>query len=138
MASTSSLTLVLGLGESGLAMARWLARQGAALRVADSRETPPGVERLRSEVPAAEVITGPFSDGLLDGVSRIAISPGLDPRQPLVSTARARGIPVIGEMDLLADALAQPGLQPRPIVIAITGTNGKTTTTTLLGEMVKA
>ncbi|MCK6392562.1 UDP-N-acetylmuramoyl-L-alanine--D-glutamate ligase [Zoogloea sp.] len=138
MAHIAPLTLVLGLGESGLAMARWLARQGVALRVADSRETPPGVERLRADAPGAELIVGAFSDVLLDGVGRIAISPGLDPRQPLVSTARARGIPVIGEMDLLAEALAQPGLKSRPIVIAITGTNGKTTTTTLLGEMVKA
>jgi UDP-N-acetylmuramoylalanine--D-glutamate ligase len=62
------LTLVLGLGESGLAMARWLARQGVALRVADSRDTPPGVERLRAEAPAAEIVTGPFADSLLDGV----------------------------------------------------------------------
>jgi len=77
----SELTLVLGLGESGLAMARWLARQGVALRVADSRDTPPGVERLRAEAPAAEIVTGPFAETLLDGVGRLAISPGLDPRQ---------------------------------------------------------
>ena len=138
MASSSRLTLVLGLGESGLAMARWLARQGEALRVADSRDAPPGIDTLRAEVPAAELLTGPFSEGLLDGVGRIAISPGLDPRQQLVREARARGIPVIGEMDLLADALVPSGGASRPIVIAITGTNGKTTTTTLLGEMVKA
>ncbi len=83
------LTLVLGLGESGLAMARWLARQGCALRVADSRDTPPGVERLRAEAATAEIVTGPFADSLLDGVVRLAISPGLDPRQPLVQAARA-------------------------------------------------
>src|SRR5574343_351809 len=94
------LTLVLGLGESGLAIARWLARQGVALRVADSREAPPGVDRLRADAPAAEVVTGAFSDALLDGVTRVAISPGLDPRQPLVAAARQRGIPVIGEMTL--------------------------------------
>jgi UDP-N-acetylmuramoylalanine--D-glutamate ligase len=70
-------------------MARWLARQGVALRVADSRDTPPGVERLRAEAPAAEIVTGPFADSLLD-VVRLAISPGLDPRQPLVEAARAR------------------------------------------------
>ncbi len=138
MASSSRLTLVLGLGESGLAMARWLARQGEALRVADSRDLPPGMEKLRAEVPTAELRTGPFDESLLDGVGRIAISPGLDPRQPLVRKARECGIPVIGEMDLLAAALAEPGAAPRPVVIAITGTNGKTTTTTLLGEMVKA
>jgi hypothetical protein len=131
------LTLVLGLGESGLAMARWLARQGVALRVADSRDTPPGVERLRAEAPAAEIITGPFADSLLDGVSRLAISPGLDPRQPLVEAARARGIPVIGEMDLFAQALRDLGVRETTRLIAITGTNGKTTTTTLVGEMLR-
>ena len=135
--ANADLTLVLGLGESGLAMARWLARQGVALRVADSRETPPGVERLRAEAPAAEIITGPFADSLLDGVSRLAISPGLDPRQPLVEAARARGIPVIGEMDLFAQALRDLGVRETTRLIAITGTNGKTTTTTLVGEMLR-
>ena len=63
MASSSRLTLVLGLGESGLAMARWLARQGEALRVADSREAPPGIDTLRAEVPAAEL----YQSGVLAG-----------------------------------------------------------------------
>lgn len=134
----SDLTLVLGLGESGLAMARWLARQGVALRVADSRETPPGVERLRAEAPAAQIVTGPFTDSLLDGVQRIAISPGLDPRQALVAAARAKGIAVIGEMNLFIEALEGLGQREATQIVAITGTNGKTTTTTLAGEMVKA
>lgn len=136
--SRSELTLVLGLGESGLAMARWLAGQGVALRVADSRAAPPGVDRLRSEVPSAEVVMGAFSTTLLDGVSRIAISPGVDPRQPLVQAAKAQGIPVVGEMDLLVDALTRLGVRGRTQIIAISGTNGKTTTTTLAGEMVRA
>ena len=136
--STSELTLVLGLGESGLAMARWLAGQGVALRVADSRAVPPGVDRLRAEVPAAEIVAGPLALNLLDGVSRIAISPGVDPRQPLVVTARQRGIPVVGEMDLLVQALEALGVREQTKIIAITGTNGKTTTTTLAGEMVRA
>ncbi|KAB2968657.1 UDP-N-acetylmuramoyl-L-alanine--D-glutamate ligase [Zoogloea sp.] len=136
--AASRLTLVLGLGESGLAMARWLARQGVALRVADSRPVPPGIDRLKADAPAAERVTGPFADSLLDGVDRIAISPGLDPRQPLVAAARARGIPVVGEMDLLVEALERCGVRGSSRIIAITGTNGKTTTTTLAGEMVKA
>lgn len=136
--STAQLTLVLGLGESGLAMARWLAGQGAALRVADSRAVPPGVERLRGEVPAAEIVTGPFELTLLNGVDRIAISPGIDPRQPLVQIARQRGIPVVGEMDLLVQALETLGVREQTKIVAITGTNGKTTTTTLAGEMVRA
>ena len=138
MNAAPPFTLVLGLGESGLAMARWLARQGTPLRVADSRDAPPGMERLRAEAPAAELIAGPFTDALLEDIRRVAISPGLDPRQPLVSEARARGIPVVGEMDLLVEALDQAGPASRPLLIAITGTNGKTTTTTLMGEMVAA
>ncbi|MBS0354872.1 MAG: UDP-N-acetylmuramoyl-L-alanine--D-glutamate ligase [Proteobacteria bacterium] len=136
--STAQLTLVLGLGESGLAMARWLAGQGAALRVADSRQQPPGADRLRGDVPAAEVVTGPFELTLLNGVDRIAISPGIDPRQPLVQIARQRGIPVVGEMDLLVQALETLGVREQTKIVAITGTNGKTTTTTLAGEMVRA
>lgn len=138
MMARTDLTLVLGLGESGLAMARWLARQGVALRVADSRAEPPGVDRLRAEVPDVEIVTGPFTDLLLDGVGRIAISPGIDPRQPLFQAAKARGVPVVGEMDLLADALREQGADDRSRIITITGTNGKTTTTTLAGEMVRA
>ncbi|RTL34844.1 MAG: UDP-N-acetylmuramoyl-L-alanine--D-glutamate ligase [Rhodocyclaceae bacterium] len=136
--STAQITLVLGLGESGLAMARWLARGGGALRVADSRSQPPGVDRLRGEVPEAEIVTGPFELGLLDGVDRIAISPGVDPRQTLVQMARQRGIPVVGEMDLLVQTLEALGVREQTKIIAITGTNGKTTTTTLAGEMVQA
>lgn len=136
--STAQLTLVLGLGESGLAMARWLAGQGAALRVADSRQQPPGADRLRGDVPAAEIVTGPFELTLLNGVDRIAISPGIDPRQPLVQIARQRGIPVVGEMDLLVQALETLGVREQTKIVAITGTNGKTTTTTLAGEMVRA
>ncbi|MDD3353101.1 UDP-N-acetylmuramoyl-L-alanine--D-glutamate ligase [Zoogloea sp.] len=136
--AASQLTLVLGLGESGLAMARWLARQGVPLRVADSRETPPGVERIRQDAPAAEVCSGPFAESLLAGVARLAISPGLDPRQPLVVEARRRGIPVVGEMDLLVEALDALGVRSGTRIIAITGTNGKTTTTALAGEMARA
>ncbi len=135
--ASADLTLVLGLGESGLAMARWLARQGVSLRVADSRETPPGVDRLRADAPAAEIVSGPFSDALLDGVTRVAISPGLDPRQPLINAAHRRGIPIIGEMTLFVEALQSLGAWEQTRVIAITGTNGKTTTTTLVGEMLR-
>ncbi|MCE1187151.1 MAG: UDP-N-acetylmuramoyl-L-alanine--D-glutamate ligase [Rhodocyclales bacterium] len=130
-------TLVLGLGESGLAMVRWLARQGVPLRVADSRTQPPGLDKLARLAPAAQVQTGPFSLDLLEGVGRIAISPGIDPRQPLIDTARARGIPVVGEMDLLVDALVTLGLRAQTRILAITGTNGKTTTTTLVGAMLQ-
>jgi len=130
--------LVLGLGESGLAMAQWLVRCGAKLRVADTREAPARLADLRAIVPEAEFIGGPFSDALLDGIDFIAVSPGLTPAGDLaviLSAAEERGIPVWGEIELFAQALAvlrsERNYQPK--VIAITGTNGKTTVTSLAG-----
>lgn len=130
--------LVLGLGESGLAMALWLGRCGAAVRVADTREAPDRLPQLRQALPAAGFIGGAFSPDLLDGVDFIAVSPGLAPGRelaPLLAPAAERGIPVWGEMELFAQALAalreEQGYAPR--VLAITGTNGKTTVTSLTG-----
>lgn len=128
-------TLVLGLGESGLAMVRHFARQGARVRVADSRATPPGLDAIAA-IGGIDVRCGAFDETLLDDIALIAISPGLDPRQPLLAAARARGIPVTGEIELFAQALRHSG-QPAKVV-AITGTNGKTTTTTLVGALVRA
>ena len=130
--------LVLGLGESGLAMALWLARVGARLTVADSRVHPPGVVDLERGAPEAAKVFGPFEPGLLEGVDVLALSPGLSPREPVVVEARRRGIPVTGEIELFAQALRDLGWRAGSKVIAITGTNGKTTTTTLVGEMCRA
>ncbi len=136
--------LVLGLGQSGLAMARWLARDGWRVRVADTRADPPMGLALAREVPAAELRTGPFEPALLDGVGLLAISPGLAPgRAPaaeLVGQARKARVPVAGEIELFAQALAALRQQRdyRPQLIGVTGTNGKTTTTSLAGRMVQA
>ena len=137
MKLSGTLVLVLGIGESGLAMARWCVRQGARLRVADTRDHPPGLERLRHMLPAVEVVAGVFEDSLLDGVGLVAVSPGLDLRDALPRRARERGIPVVGEMTLFAAALASdPSYRGR--VVAITGTNGKTTTTALCEALFRA
>ncbi|MFT3734008.1 MAG: UDP-N-acetylmuramoyl-L-alanine--D-glutamate ligase [Rhodocyclaceae bacterium] len=135
---TDKQCLVLGLGESGLAAAAWLARNGARLRVADSRSNPPGLEALRAQAPDAEIICAPFTDSLLDGIELLAISPGLDPREPAVQAARQRGITITGEIELFAQALIQLGWRAACKVIAITGTNGKTTTTALSGALCRA
>jgi UDP-N-acetylmuramoylalanine--D-glutamate ligase len=135
--------LVLGLGESGLAMARWCARHGARVRVADTREAPANLPTLRAHVPDAEFVSGPFAVSLLDDVTLVAISPGLSPLDAnvaaLLSAAHARSVPVWGEIELFARALAglktAQGYTPR--VLAITGTNGKTTTTALTGALVE-
>ncbi|PJJ21345.1 UDP-N-acetylmuramoylalanine--D-glutamate ligase [Janthinobacterium sp. 67] len=130
--------LVLGLGESGLAMALWLARSGALVRVADTRETPERLAALQAAVPQAQFIAGAFTADLLDGVDFVAVSPGLAPQRELahiVPAAAEKNIPVWGEIELFAQALAalkaERGYAPK--VVAITGTNGKTTVTSLVG-----
>ena len=138
MMYANQTALVLGLGESGLAMALWLARCGAAVRVADTREAPERLAALRAGVPDAQFIAGPFTAGLLEGVDFVAVSPGLAPNRELAGIAPAaaeNNIPVWGEIELFAQALAalktERGYAPK--VIAITGTNGKTTVTSLVG-----
>jgi UDP-N-acetylmuramoylalanine--D-glutamate ligase len=194
--------LILGLGASGLAMARWCARHGATLTVADTREAPPQLDALRAELPEAFFVGGPFSAALVEGTSVRAVyrSPGLSPASiaVVVDAARAMGLPVGGELDLFARALADlrtveaveeavdapvekavpdeqvevprevqpveealpapieeeddddaeaptPILVPvppapkgyTPALLAVTGTNGKTTVTALIGQLVE-
>ncbi len=130
--------LVLGLGESGLAMALWLARCGAAVRVADTRAEPDRLPVLREAVPGAQFVGGSLTTALLDGIDFVAVSPGLMPGRELaeiIPAAQERNIPLWGEIELFAQALAalkeQRSYEPK--VIAITGTNGKTTVTSLTG-----
>jgi UDP-N-acetylmuramoylalanine--D-glutamate ligase len=131
--------LVLGLGETGLSMARWVARRGGAVRVADTRSAPPALAALRAALPQAEVATGPFAPALLDGADLVAASPGVPLAEPVVATALARGLEVVGDVELFARFLAgQGGAQGGARVIAITGTNGKSTVTALAGAMCRA
>ena len=129
---------MLGLGESGLSMAKWLAGRGARLRVADSRTQPPGVADLSRALPSVELHLGAWSDASFEGVDLIAISPGVPRETAQVQEAMAHGVPVIGDVELFARSLPAAGEAGRPRVIAITGTNGKTTVTTLTGAMCRA
>ncbi|WP_294635606.1 UDP-N-acetylmuramoyl-L-alanine--D-glutamate ligase [uncultured Aquabacterium sp.] len=132
--------LILGLGDSGLAMARWCARCGSTVRVADTRANPPQAATLARDVPAATLHQG-LDAALLDGVQLVLKSPGLAPNAPDVAALCARadeqGIPVRGELSLFASALAdlKTDLGYAPKVLAITGTNGKTTTTSLTAQL---
>jgi UDP-N-acetylmuramoylalanine--D-glutamate ligase len=127
------LTLVIGLGESGLAMAKWLNRQGAHVRVADSRVSPPNRDALRAAVPDAELIAGPFVDQTFSGVELMAISPGVPVQEAAIQRAVARGVPLVSEIELFVRGVRQ--LSPQAKLIAITGSNGKTTTTALTGAL---
>ncbi|MDR2880799.1 MAG: UDP-N-acetylmuramoyl-L-alanine--D-glutamate ligase [Azoarcus sp.] len=124
--------LVVGLGESGLAMAKWLRSQGAAVRVADSRENPPNRVALAAFDPDIEVISGPFRQETFEGVDAIALSPGV-PRATPEIVAAAGKTPIVSEVDLFADAIKV--FAPGSKVLAITGSNGKTTTTALAAHL---
>lgn len=134
--------LVLGLGESGLAMARWCARFGAQVQVWDSRENPPHAAALAEHVPGAVLLAGPLEPAQLQGVKLVLKSPGLGPRdprvEPLLKLAFETGVLVQGELDLFARALADLKAERgyAPGVIAITGTNGKTTTTAMASQLI--
>ena len=133
--------LVLGLGISGLAMARWCARGGAQVTVADTRVAPPHLPQLREQVPQARFVAGEFSEALLDGIQAVFRSPGLTPAQvaPVAQAAQARGLCVGGELDLFIQGLAALKAEQgyAPALLAITGTNGKTTVTALTGQLVE-
>ena len=117
--------LVLGLGDTGLSVARWVARQGGRVRAADTREAPPRAADYRGELHA-----GTFSQSLLEGVDLVCISPGLPLDQPLIAEARRRGMPVLGDVELFARHAREP-------VLAVTGTNGKSTVTALTGHLLR-
>jgi UDP-N-acetylmuramoylalanine--D-glutamate ligase len=122
--------LVLGLGDSGLSAARWVERQGGRARVADTRAAPP-----RARDYAGELHTGAFTPALLEGVDLVCLSPGLSLREPTVQLATARGIPVLGDIELFA---WQVRAADASSVLAVTGTNGKTTVTALTGHLLRA
>ena len=146
--------LILGLGASGLAMARWCVRCGAQVTVADTRAQPPQLAVLQQELPQVRFVPGAFDASLVQGQPLHAVyrSPGLSPEAiaPVLIAASARHISVGGELSLFfgalqalgaahsADASAEAAPAPAyaPKVLAITGTNGKTTVTSLTGQLV--
>ncbi|SOD39944.1 Mur ligase family protein [Nitrosovibrio sp. Nv4] len=129
--------LVLGMGESGLSMAKWLSRKGADVRAADTRTDPPCLGELKRALPRVRITVGSFAAETFAGLDLIAISPGVALADPFVRQAVKDGISVVGDVELFALAIAQPGM-PRPAILAITGSNGKTTVTAMAGAMVKA
>ena len=135
--------LILGLGSSGLAMARWCAEMGAAVTVADTREAPPNLLVLNSELPEVEFKSGPFEANLIEGTAVRAVfaSPGLAPVETatVFEAAKAIGLWIGGELSLFVQALQnlKATQDYAPQVLAITGTNGKTTVTALTGRLLE-
>lgn len=124
-------SLIVGLGKTGLSCARYLASMGGSVAVVDSRRQPSGLDQLRRELPDAALFLGGLDEAAFAAAEQLVVSPGVSLRQPPLQAAIARGVPVIGDIELFAHAAAAP-------VAAITGSNGKSTVTTLLGEMAAA
>jgi UDP-N-acetylmuramoylalanine--D-glutamate ligase len=132
MFDTTRRTLVVGLGKTGLSVARFLSRRGVPVAVVDSRETPPGLEALRSGLPAdVALFLGGFKPEAFERAEQVIVSPGVSVKEPLIAAAAARGVPVIGDVELFAQTITAP-------VVAITGSNGKSTVTTLVNAMAQS
>ena len=123
--------LVVGLGVTGVATARYLAARGVDVTVIDSRAVPPGLADLRSSNPAIKVVTESEDPRWLEGIGQVVLSPGLALDSPIAEHAVRLGVPVVGDIELFARDVAVP-------VLAITGTNGKSTVVTLLERMLSA
>jgi UDP-N-acetylmuramoylalanine--D-glutamate ligase len=128
--------LVLGLGDTGLSCVRWLAARGARVRGADTRAAPPALGAVRAAVPGIRVDLGPFDAALLAGVDAVAASPGIALAEPVLRDAAARGIEIVGDVEIFGREIARSA--PGARVIGITGTNGKSTVTALAGAMARA
>src|ERR1700730_13587509 len=125
--------VVLGLGLTGLSAARWAARRGAHVTVADTRADPPCAGELSTELARVPILKGPFSDDTFAGADLVVISPGIAKALPAIQAAVARGVELVGDIELFACALP-PGQR----VLAVTGSNGKSTVSALTGELVRA
>ncbi len=128
--------VVVGIGDTGLSLARWLKRQGARVSVTDSRDRPPQAAVLQRDYPGIALSLGVAPDAALAEAEVVAVSPGVDRRRGAIADAARRGIPVVGDIELFAQALAQRG--DAPPVVAITGSNGKSTVTAMAGEICAA
>ncbi|WP_435605954.1 UDP-N-acetylmuramoyl-L-alanine--D-glutamate ligase [Pseudomonas knackmussii] len=129
--ASDQFRIVVGLGKSGMSLVRFLARQGTPFAVADTRENPPELVTLRSQYPQVEVRCGELDADFLCRAQELYVSPGLSLRTPALIEAAARGVRMSGDVDLFARHAKAP-------IVAITGSNAKSTVTTLVGEMAAA
>ena len=130
--------LVFGLGQTGLSCVRFLVREGYDVAVFDTRPNPPLVETINNEFPHVEVTLQNVTESMFDNVDQIILSPGLSLESDELKIANERKIEIVGDIELFALSLNDPEKSSNAPVIAITGSNGKTTTTTLISEIFKA
>src|SRR5580658_1353394 len=124
-------SVVVGLGKTGASCVRYLVKRGERVSATDSRRAPPGLAELGELAASVDLRLGGFDQSLLEGASQVLMSPGVSLEEPIAKLARARGIEVLGDVELFARAVRAP-------VIGITGTNGKSTVTTLVARMAAA
>jgi UDP-N-acetylmuramoylalanine--D-glutamate ligase len=124
-------SVVVGLGKTGVSCLRYLAKRGVPVRATDSRSTPPGLEELGMLARTLDLRLGGFDLSLLEGASQVLMSPGVPLEEPIARAARERGIEVLGDVELFARHVQAP-------VIGVTGTNGKSTVTSLVARMAAA
>lgn len=129
--ASSELTAVIGMGATGMSVARYLKETNQRFIMLDTRQAPPNLERFKQEFAGIPCELGDLSPEILSQTSRIVLSPGISVREAAIQGAQAGGVPVVGDIQLFADHIKEP-------LIAITGSNGKSTVTTLVGEMLKA
>ena len=127
----SDYVLVVGLGVTGLSVVRFLHKQQKNIVVVDSRNTPPGLKELENEFPDVSVYLGEFDEALFMGASQIVVSPGVTLKEPVIQHSITQGVDVVGDIELFAQKVKAP-------VIAVTGSNGKSTVISLLGEMARS
>lgn len=126
--ATDNRKVVIGLGMTGLSCARFLASKQQAFSVVDSRVEPPGLTEFRKEFPQVAISLGEITDDALQGASELVVSPGIGLDEPAISRAIEQGVTVCGDIDLFREEVCAP-------IVAITGSNGKSTVTTLVGQM---
>ncbi|WP_237066191.1 UDP-N-acetylmuramoyl-L-alanine--D-glutamate ligase [Microbulbifer guangxiensis] len=131
--ATSQQRVVIGLGATGVSVVRYLLRAGCVPVVLDSRAQPPGLDAFREQFPQVPVQLGPLDEETLLSASEVIASPGVALAEPALQRALAEGIPVVGDIELFAQEMNR--LQQPPKIAAITGSNGKSTVTTLVGQM---
>lgn len=130
MIATNNVKAIIGTGITGLSVARFLAKNGQTFVLMDTRENPPNVQIIAKEFPSATFITGKIDSELLLACNEIILSPGVAQSTPEIAAAKQAGIPVVGDIELFVRYAKAP-------IVAITGSNAKSTVTTLVGEMAK-